>query len=185
MPTAGGVVWSSPGHDASPWRRARPAPSACGWTRCPATGGKVVLSRIPWPGYTVDEATLGRPLADVLLTVDIPAEAQGQVVTLHWSPPGWHLELLTLWLAIGAAPGLVRGRGCSVDAARQTRRAGLALAAAVPAVPAAAAGDQLSPSRPLSRRRRSSPQDGAALRGAGTPPAGRATTGSRSPARDR
>jgi len=104
VPTAGGVVWSSPGtlvqtisstdRDVSFRVRA-----------VPARGGKVVLSRLAWPGYDVEGggAHLGKPVDDMLLTVVVPPGTEGGVVHLHYSPPGWRLELLTWWLGVGLA----------------------------------------------------------------------------------
>jgi hypothetical protein len=104
VPTAGGVVWSSPdtlvenisSTDRDVSFRVRAVPSQ---------GGRVVLSRLAWPGYDVDGAgaRLGSPLKDMLLTVVVPPGTKGAVVHLHYSPPGWRLELLTWWLGAGLA----------------------------------------------------------------------------------
>ena len=55
----------------------------------PSSGGTVVLSRLAWPGYAVDGATLGDPLRGYLLTVDVPASAAHNTVTVTFQPPGW------------------------------------------------------------------------------------------------
>jgi hypothetical protein len=102
VPTAGGVVWSSPGtlvEDVSSSDRDASFRIAA----VPARGGRVVLSRLAWPGYRVHGAALGAPLEDMLLTVDVPASARGRVVRLHFDPPGWRLEVATWWLGVGLA----------------------------------------------------------------------------------
>ncbi len=86
---AGGVVWSSPGtqvtvtgHDAT-----RVDFTV---TSVPSKGGVVVLSRLPWPGYTVDGGRLSDERAEgFLLTVDVPASATGHVVSVQYRPPGF------------------------------------------------------------------------------------------------
>ena len=67
--------------------------------RVPATGGRVVLSRLAWPGYHVtgDVAAAGRRLpAD-----RGPARRRtGRTVTVRYSPPGWPVEVAPWWLAV-------------------------------------------------------------------------------------
>lgn len=102
LPTAGGVVATSPGTtvgDVSSTDRH----VSFRVDDVPAEGGRVVLSRLAWPGYRAEGGTLGRPLAHTLLTVRVPGDARGGVVTLSWSPPGWRLELLCWWVGVGAA----------------------------------------------------------------------------------
>jgi hypothetical protein len=63
--------------------------------RVDATGAdaRVVLSRLAWPGYRVDGATLGDPVRGYLLTVDVSDVAEGSTVTISFAPPG-HLALI-------------------------------------------------------------------------------------------
>jgi hypothetical protein len=68
--------------------------------RVPASGGRVVLAALAWPGFGSDVGHLATPVDGYLLTVDVPADAAGRTVTVRYSPPGWHLELATLVLAL-------------------------------------------------------------------------------------
>lgn len=88
----------------------------------PADGGRIVLSRLAWPGYRVDGATLAAPTRDYLLTVDVPAGSDGHEITVDFRAPGWELEmaalvaslaltvLLGLWTAIRSVRALRRRR---------------------------------------------------------------------------
>jgi hypothetical protein len=58
----------------------------------PATGGRVVLSRLAWPGYRTDAGHLADPVDGYLLTVELPASATGRVVTVQFRPPGWGMR---------------------------------------------------------------------------------------------
>jgi hypothetical protein len=69
----------------------------------PDGGGTVVLSRLAWPGYTVDGARLVDPLGDQLIRIHIEPEASGDEVVLHFSPPGWAFQLACLFLAVALA----------------------------------------------------------------------------------
>ncbi|CEH02555.1 Putative membrane protein [Propionibacterium freudenreichii] len=64
-----------------------------------ARGGTIALSRLAWPGYSVSGASLGTPIRDYLLTVDVPASAVGTEVTLTFRPPGWSIEIAAFALA--------------------------------------------------------------------------------------
>ena len=63
-------------------------------------GGTVTLSRLAWPGYTVEGARLAAPLDDALVQVAVPAGSAGSTVTVRWSPPGWPVELAALMTAV-------------------------------------------------------------------------------------
>lgn len=69
-------------------------------------GGRVVLSRLAWPGY---RATLdGRPVevtdvAGVFLAVDLPPGGTG-VLAVGYEPPGWRLGGM---LAVGGVAGVL------------------------------------------------------------------------------
>jgi hypothetical protein len=100
LPPAGGLVWASPGLNvtrlSTSTRELRLRVN-----QAPANGGTVVLSRLAWPGYYVDGATLAPPTDGYLLTVAVPPGASGRTVTVRYSPPGWGVEQLTGWLGIG------------------------------------------------------------------------------------
>jgi hypothetical protein len=99
LPTAGGVVWSSPG------TRVREISN----TETSATfvveqvgdqDASAVLSRIDWPGYQVEGATIAEPLGGHLLRVQLDADDVGSTVTVKFRPPGWRLEIAALGAAI-------------------------------------------------------------------------------------
>ena len=100
VPGAGRPVWTSPGTAVTPLstddRTARFRVQDV-----PSGGGRVVLSALAWPGYTTDVGRLADPADGYLLEVDVPGDARGQVVTVHFSPPAWPLELACWWLGLG------------------------------------------------------------------------------------
>jgi hypothetical protein len=104
VPGAGGPVWASPGTRvsvlASDARDERLRVD-----HVPAGGGRVVLSRVAWPGYRTDVGSLADPVDGYLLTLDLPPGAEGRTVTVAFSPPGWALEVASWWVAVvgGAA----------------------------------------------------------------------------------
>lgn len=88
---AGGVVWSSPGTQVAVTGQDATRVDFT-VTKVPASGGVVVLSRLPWPGYTVDGGRLSDTRTEgFLLTVDVPASAAGHVVSVQYRPPGYAL----------------------------------------------------------------------------------------------
>jgi hypothetical protein len=99
-PTAGGVVWSSPGTTvqqlSSSERTVRFRVRAVG-----RGGGKVAVSRLAWPGYSVDGGRLASAVDDYLLTVDVPASSTNKIVTVHYDPPAWALEVGAWYLGVG------------------------------------------------------------------------------------
>ncbi len=124
---AGAVVWTSPGTRVTTVgednRNIHLHVDSAG----PA-GGRVAFSRLAWPGYSVDGATQGPPIRDYLLNVDLPAGSAGRDVTVSFSPPGWHVEIAALALAVLLALGWGTAEG--VAALRRARpRAPLAEAA--------------------------------------------------------
>ncbi|MFC9997689.1 hypothetical protein [Nocardia sp. NPDC127526] len=63
-----------------------------------ATGGRVVFSRLAWPGHRVTLNGTEIPhttLAGSFLAVDIPAGTANADLTLTWMPPGWEIGLAT------------------------------------------------------------------------------------------
>jgi hypothetical protein len=51
--------------------------------------GNAVLSRLAWPGYTAEGASLATPLRGYLVGLDIPAGSEGKDIILRFGPPGW------------------------------------------------------------------------------------------------
>ena len=77
-------------------------------------GGQVALSRITWPGYRVDGATLhDEPAEGFLMTLDLDAQSAGQVVSVSYWAPGWQLQVAAgiAIVVLGAGWLFVVGRG--------------------------------------------------------------------------
>ena len=55
----------------------------------PASGGKAVLSRLNWPGYSTQGASLDDPLRGYLVQLDLNGSSVGSVITVEFQPPGW------------------------------------------------------------------------------------------------
>jgi hypothetical protein len=104
VPTAGGVVWTSPGTQV---RQIAQTDTSTSFVVDRVTGNdaSVVLSRIAWPGYRVDGASAGDPLGGHLLRVDLGPEDVGSTVTVSFRPPGWNLELSCLLAALALGLG--------------------------------------------------------------------------------
>ena len=134
LPPAGGVTWASDGVRVS--ETSRDARSVTFTVdQVPAGGGRVVLSRLQWPGYTATGASLVDPTDGYLVTVAVPAGAAGQQVTVSFSPPGWGLELVTLGAAAFLALGWV-----VVAAVRRRRSTSSVTPAAEPTEPTGPTG---------------------------------------------
>jgi hypothetical protein len=99
---AGGPVWTSPGLRVTS-RGAGGREVTLHVDRVPGSGGTVVLSRLPWPGYRVDGARALEPTDGYLLTLRVPSTAEGRTVTARFSPPGWRVELAAWWTGMLAA----------------------------------------------------------------------------------
>lgn len=101
--TAGGVVWTSPGTEIT----MRSASDTRVELEVDAVGadGRVVLSRLAWPGYRVDGADITAPTRGYLLTLDVASAQPGDVVTVEFRPPGWAIEIASLVIALIALVG--------------------------------------------------------------------------------
>lgn len=107
LPTAGGVVWASPGTRVRELARTETTTTLA--VDAVGPDASVVLSRIAWPGYDVDGATLDDPLGGHLVKVALPPDAAGGTVTVRFRPPGWRLELTALGAAVLLALGWTLG----------------------------------------------------------------------------
>lgn len=117
---AGDVVWASEGTDVTTVE-ATTTSVTLDVGAVPAGGGQVVLSRLDWPGYTVEGGELAPSVRDYLLTVTVPEDAAGGEITVSFSPPGWRAGLLALGIAVVGALGLG-----ALDLVRQHLRPALA-----------------------------------------------------------
>ena len=109
LPRAGGVTWTSDGVRVTEQTRDTRSVTFT-VDAVPAGGGRVVLSRLQWPGYTVSGAAFTDPTDGYLATVALTPGTVGKQVTVSFSPPGWALELATLAAATLLAVGSDRSR---------------------------------------------------------------------------
>lgn len=111
---AGGVVWTSAGVEVTELSRTatelRVRVDEVG-----SQGGTLLMSRLAWPGYSVENGRVGEPMEDFLLTVDVDADSAGREVVLRFVPPGWTVEVGALVMALvgGAAWAVVAAVGRS------------------------------------------------------------------------
>ena len=84
-----------------------------------------MLSLLDWPGYATDVGSLADPVDGYLVTVHLPASAQGETVHVDYRPPGWIAELAAWGLALVGRRGLVGAPRRT--AARRARRGELRL----------------------------------------------------------
>lgn len=98
LPTAGGVVATS--HAAVDEELVTDRVVRLRVTTVGSDGGTVTLSRLAWPGYSIEGGELVEPLDGMLVRMAIPAGSAGSTVTVRWAPPGWGLELAAWWTAV-------------------------------------------------------------------------------------
>ena len=65
----------------------------------PASGGRIVFSRLAWPGYQAHNGSLAKPVAGYLLTVAVPPSSAGANLSLTFRPPGWLIEIIAFVLS--------------------------------------------------------------------------------------
>lgn len=86
----GSVTWASAGTEVEVVQDT-PLSTTFRVTAVPPDGGRVALSRLAWPGYTVEGGDLGAPVRGYLTSVDVPAGSTGTTITVSFAPPGWTL----------------------------------------------------------------------------------------------
>jgi len=121
LPSAGGISWTSPGTEVSDVDVSKTT-VRFRVDSVPAGGGQVVLSRLDWPGYSVDGGELAPSVRGYLLTVDVDDAAAGSVVTVSFTPPGWTIGLVSI--ALATAGILVWGAWSALAARRRRARVG-------------------------------------------------------------
>lgn len=99
---AGGVVSTSEGVEVEEVERSKTSVTLR-VEDLPADGGRVVLSRLSWPGYTTSAGEIGPKVDGFLLSVDLPADAAGDEVTISFRPAGWTATIAALALAVTGA----------------------------------------------------------------------------------
>ncbi|BAS09802.1 conserved hypothetical protein [Arthrobacter sp. Hiyo4] len=93
---AGGITWTQQGTRLSEVSR-DDTKVVLRVEEVPTGGGRAALSRLPWPGYSVDGAQFTqRPIGGYLLGLAIPSDAEGKLITISFEPPGWRVGI-ALW----------------------------------------------------------------------------------------
>jgi hypothetical protein len=115
LPSAGGVVWTGEGTEVTVTEESETSVTFA--VDAVGSDGRVVLSRLPYPGYAVEGAVQVDPVRGWLLTVDVADAAPGESVTVTFRPPAAAL------LAGAAALALLLGIAWPVAAAIRRRRA--------------------------------------------------------------
>lgn len=105
---AGGVTWTGEGTAVT--TTARSATDVTFTVDAVGEDGRVVLSRLPYPGYSVTGATLAEPLRGWLLTVDVSGARPGDTVTVQFRPPGYALSVVAFALSFAVAATWLIGR---------------------------------------------------------------------------
>lgn len=96
----GEAVWATPGTRVSTVSD-RSQELVLHVDQVPAGGAKVVTSRLAWPGYEAEGASIADPLRGYLLTVDVPAGSEGQDIRITFEPPAWPVLVVLIYAAIG------------------------------------------------------------------------------------
>jgi hypothetical protein len=112
LPGAGGVVWSGEGTRIEVLAQDDTHVTF----RVDAVGedARVALSRLDYPGYSVDAgAAIADPLRGWLLTLDVAGVAPGDTVTVSFAPPGRPLLVAGGALAVLAGAGWIAARALS------------------------------------------------------------------------
>lgn len=97
---SGGLVWQSEGTRATEISRTD-TEVRLRIDEVPENGGRAALSRLPWPGYSVEGAVMSAPVDGFLLAVDVPAGSEGSTVVIRFQPPGWTLGVLAWSAGVG------------------------------------------------------------------------------------
>lgn len=96
----GHVVWTSEGTDVSVVSESSQE-VVLRVDRTTDAPAQAVFSRLAWPGYDADGATIVAPLRGYLLQIEIPAGSAGTTVTVRFAPPGWPAVVGSITLAAG------------------------------------------------------------------------------------
>lgn len=96
----GQVVWASSGADLTVLSESSQE-VVIRVNRLENGAGKAVLSRLAWPGYSVQGASLAAPLRGYLVDLDIPASSAGKDIVLSFGPPGWPAVVASVIFAVG------------------------------------------------------------------------------------
>lgn len=100
VPGAGGVAWTGDGTQVTVQSQDEMSLSLT--VDAVGDDSRVVLSRLPWPGYVVTGADQTDPVRGWLMTLDVSDVQPGDVVTVRFFPPGFVIEALAYASAFAA-----------------------------------------------------------------------------------
>ncbi|WP_129338192.1 hypothetical protein [Cellulomonas endophytica] len=140
VPGAGGVVSTSRGLEVTTVEQ---SDTRVRMSVASPAGGRVVLSRLDWPGYRVSGGTLAAPAEDFLVTVDVPAGRAGRVVDVSFEAAGWGVGRPAA--VVGVAGLLAWSLAAGVLRRRRGRPAGVAPADPAPGRPVRPAAGEATP----------------------------------------
>jgi hypothetical protein len=101
LPSAGGVTWTGEGTEVSDLSVTDT--SVTFTVSSVGSDPRVALSRLPFPGYSVEGASLADPIRDYLLTIDVSDAAAGSEVTVSFRPPPFPIlvgSFIGSWLVL-------------------------------------------------------------------------------------
>ncbi|WJL95102.1 hypothetical protein QSU92_14275 [Microbacterium sp. ET2] len=135
IPGAGGVVYTGTGTEVTTIAQSDTAVTL----RVDDVGddGRIVLSRLDYPGYSVDGAGFDQPVRGWLLTVDASGAAPGDVITVRFRPPGFGAMIAAYILCAALVAGWM--------VVRFRQRAGAPVAGNVPPAPTEPTEDSAVP----------------------------------------
>ncbi|WP_156760172.1 YfhO family protein [Microbacterium karelineae] len=116
LPSAGGVTWQGSGTSVAVAEETQTTVTLT--VEEVGSDPRVVLSRLPFPGYSVDGAALADPVRDYLLTVNVADVAPGDTVTVRFLPPPFPVLAASFILAWLVALGWLIGRAIARRRAR-------------------------------------------------------------------
>ncbi|WP_221583767.1 hypothetical protein [Microbacterium sp. G2-8] len=97
LPTAGGVTWQGDGTEVIVEEQTQTSVTFA--VESVGSDPRVVLSRLPFPGYEVTGAELADPIRGYLLTVDVSGAQPGDEVTVSFLPPPYPVLVASFILA--------------------------------------------------------------------------------------
>lgn len=97
---AGGVAWTGDGTEVTV--QSHDELSVSFTVDTVGDDSRIVLSRLPWPGYVVSGADQADPVRGWLMTLDVSNAQPGETVTVRFFPPGFIIEALAYASAFAA-----------------------------------------------------------------------------------
>ncbi|WAB81882.1 hypothetical protein OVN18_02345 [Microcella daejeonensis] len=98
VPPAGGIEWASTGATLRIDEQSETGLRAT--VLEDVDQGTIVTSRLAWPGYVVDGASLTDPHRGYLLTLDLEGARAGDVISVEFRPPAWPIVAISGLLSV-------------------------------------------------------------------------------------